>query len=645
MLSPLRLAALAALCGAVCAYDVVIYGATPAGIGAALAAAEFAELKVALVEPTGYVGGMAGPGGIGLRDIGDTSVINGSSMTWGLLNAKHYGVDSPVWQPDSYVGNASFWTMFARFPNLEVVMEERLVEGPAGVTVSGGRVTELVTAGPDGTSSQKRTFQAKYVVDASYEGDVMRFAGVSFTWGRESRAEYNESLAGVTDTSGNQFKTNVSATWANGTLLPWIQHAPDPRTVVGEADRNVMAYAFRLCVSKTPGNRVPILPPAGYDPDDFELARRYIQELKRSGDQVYTPWRPDAYPSYPPRNKYDAWDGATPLGIDTVGLAVGYSNGTYAEREAIKARHHYYVQGLAYFWTYDKTSGIPASTQSHMQEYGLCKDEWPENGHWPPQLYVREAARMVGDRVFTQNDRIKAGPGGLCREDSIAVADWGIDIHEMQRVAVRDSPGQPLFAFNEGLTSPSDGGHYAFEMPYWMLLPKRSEATNLLVPNCPSISHVAFAAVREEPTLMQLGAASGVAAALAARAGGAVAVQDVDPRDIQAELLKQYFIFHFPARPNCSAPFPPPPEPCQGDIEVSGAGSSDCNGVYKKQEGKSSWEMDSDHAISSSGEAVWFIKRSGKTYYRGRGAVPPAGGWTPIDGAPPAPTTKCLARD
>lgn len=605
---------------------------------------------MALIEPTPYVGGMAGPGGIGLRDIGNLDVINSTALEWAMLNAAYYKSSGPVWQPDHYVGNTSFWTMLSRYSNLDVLLNERLVEN-TGVTVTSGRVTELITAGPDGTSPSKTVYKVGYVVDASYEGDVMRFAGVGHTIGRESRAQYNESDAGIIAGSANAFEEAVPATWSNGSLLNWVQDLPDPRTRVGEADDNVMAYSFRLCLTTRPDNRLNISAPPGYTTEAFELSRRYIQLLLAAGKSLQSPWGNLPYRSYPPGDKFDACCGAGPVGIDAAGLARGYSNGTYAEREAIKQQHRFYVQGLAYFWTQDPNSGVPAETQRSMQAYGLCKDEWAENEHYPPQLYVREAARMVGDQVYTQNDRLYSGGPGGCREDSIGCGAWGFDIHQMERVPVATVDAAGPLAYNEGLTSPGQGGNVIFDLPYWLLLPKRAEVTNLLVPNCPSVTHVAFAALREEPTLWQMGQAAGTAAAIAASSSTQpVVLQDLDTSALQASLLNQGIIYHWPMRPNCSSPIPPPSVKCPA-YTVQGAGSADCNGRYALQSGSSGdggnqWVKDSQHAIYLY-EQDWHIAWTGQQiYYQAPGAStqggPPLTGWQTANATAPAPTLVCV---
>ncbi|KAL6075547.1 Xanthan lyase [Balamuthia mandrillaris] len=537
-------------------WDVVVYGATPAGISAALAAVEAnSRVGVLLMEPTREIGGMVTAGGIGMRDFRVEQRLTGKLLQWAMTNAAHYGVSYPVWQPDNWVGNRTFWSMLEA-AGIPVVLGARIQEGPAGVQVSGSRqvvggrrISRLRTVDGRGFALSRNAV----VVDASYEGEVMMGAGVSYTWGREDRTTYNESYGGIIGSSAAQFKLAVDAQWANGTLLHYVTKGPDPRTHVGQADRNVMAYSYRVCLTTNRTNQAPFTPPPAYRTADFEIARRYLQEeLKAFGENgVEQPWGNLRYRSYPPANKFDACCGNASVGIDPPGLAAGYPNGTLTDRQRIAAAHRYYVQGLLWFWAGDPHSGVPDSLRNAILQYGLCADEWPQNDHWPPQLYVREAVRMLGQHVFSQNDRVAASCD-YCRPESIALGDWGFDIHEMERVAVPSNyTASKTQAYNEGLTPPGQGGFFVFEIPYAVLTPKQTDCVNLLVPNCPSVSHVAFAAIREEPTLWQLGAASGIAATLVA-SNMFPTVQSVKPSVVAALLQKQGIVTHWPSRPDCS---------------------------------------------------------------------------------------------
>ncbi len=248
--------------------------------------------------------------------------------------------------------------------------------------------------------------------------------------------------------------------------------------------------------------------------------------------------------------KFDACCGASSVSIDAVGLAVGYATATRTQRKQYYDAHKYYVQGLMWFWVSDPS--VPEIFREFLKPYGLCKDEWPENEHFPPQLYVREAARIVGDKVYVQKDKVQANTPDGCLDDSIAIGEWGFDIHDMQRVAVIDKETKEPIVFNEGLTSGGTGGSFVYEVPYYIILPKRKEMVNLAVPNCPSVSHVTFSAVRVEPTLWQLGQAAGTAAGLGVAKGGGVPLQDVPVETIQEALLKQGTFIHWSPKERCA---------------------------------------------------------------------------------------------
>ena len=537
-------------------YDVIVFGATPAGLSASLAAKAAGAQKVLLVEPTAHVGGMAASGGIGLRDCKHNEVRtnNATQYQWAMRNAKFYGVDNPVWQPDNWVGEKTFLDML-KDSGVELRLNTTFVEGSAGINTSIDsdgmrRITGIKL-------ESGKWLGCKYVVDASYEGELMIASGnVTYTFGRESQQQYNESLAGVTNSSDDQFQYPVNPYKSdNVTLLKWIQDGPDPRERFGAADKNVMSYTFRPCLSKDKNNMVPYAPPPGYDPADFELQRRYLLAELAAGKDPTRPWNNFTYDtSYPSSKsvKYDAWNGIAPVGIDAVGLAgsMGYVNATRAQRKAIYDTHRYYVQGLMWFWASDPA--VPKTIQDDINSYGLCKDEWPDNGHFPPQLYIREAARIIGDKVFTQNDRVPYSEMEKCYRDSIAVGAWGFEIHAMERVAVRNGSSRPT-PYNEGHTQSSLGGDFFFDIPYYVLLPQRKEMVNLAVPNCPSVSHVAFSAIRVEPILWQLGQAAGTAAGVAIQHGGSVALQDIDHQDLQSALIKQNVFVRWPPNEDCDS--------------------------------------------------------------------------------------------
>jgi len=321
---------------------------------------------------------------------------------------------------------------------------------------------------------------------------------------------------------------------------------PGPFAAVGTADFGMMGYSYRLCVTTNSKNKAPFPKPNNYNAEDFQLLQRYMDALVSSGKYPNGPpftylFGVYNYRSYPPANKWDLCDSDnSAVTSDAVWLNQGYVNSSYANRESIADLHHYYVAGLLTYLSTD--SRVPNGTRNSTLSYGLCADEWPENGHWPPQMYIREGVRIIGDKVFSQNNLV----GGICLNDSIGTTSWNIDIHVVQRHAISNPNGTgDIIARNEGeMRINVPGNSTVIELPYWMILPKRAEVTNLLSPVLNSISHVAYGAVRVEPTFMQLGQAAGIAASLAI--DGKIAVQDVPIKSLQTALIASGVNIHWP---------------------------------------------------------------------------------------------------
>jgi hypothetical protein len=534
-------------------YNVIVYRATPGGIAAAIAAKEtIPSCKVLLIEPTSHVGGMASEGGIGLRDAFTNQMRSdprSSQYRWGRLNAKHFGIDGFVWQRDNWVGEQSFLVMLEN-AGVEMRLDTNFVEGEEGVHIVGGPLNRIdALLFEDGT-----VVSADYFIDASYEGEFMQASGVDWTFGRESASTYDEPWGGTGNFSASQFPGKLNPFGADGRLLKYVKLGKDVNTQLGEADEQLMSYSYRVCLTKDKDIAVPLTPPANYNPQDFELARRLIRRENAMNRSLSEPWLYMEYSGYRHDNnsfvKYDACCGGSPIGIDAIGLSVGYATATRSERIKIADMHRYYVQGLLWFWQSDPS--VPESVRMRHKEYGLCGDEWIDNSHFPRQLYVREAARLVGDRVFTQNDRLP-----ICRPDSIAVCAWGLDQHDMQRIAYYD--GTDWVVKNEGLRGDAkqQGGVFPFEIPYWAILPKRKQLANLAVVNCPSMSHVAFSAIRVEPALWLLGQAAGTAAIIAS-SFRLDSLHDIDIQYLQRSLQNQGAVIHVQDNGTCETH---PPEP------------------------------------------------------------------------------------
>jgi hypothetical protein len=407
--------------------------------------------------------------------------------------------------------------------------------------MNGTRIVQITTA------DDRRTWEASVWIDASYEGDLVRFSNASYTWGRESIDQYNESYAGVQNyTTYSNFKPNhpVNAMLDNGTIAPYV--SSEKLGPPGSGDLNMMGYSYRLCITPTASKQAPFVKPTNYDPNNFIILQRYIESWMATG---FYPRGPSLgllvdifyYRGYPPGDKFDMCDSASSaFTSDAININRNYVNGTTEDRRQIAQEVEDYVLGM--LWYIITSPLVPAETRTSANKYGLCNDQWPENRHIPPQLYVREGLRLVNENVFTQNHVVS----GLCRNDTIALGSWGHDVHVVTRTINNMSQ-----VTNEGAMFPSIAhingtkSEGAYEIPYSILLPKRNEVTNLLVPVCHAATHVAYSATRVEPHFMMLGGAAGYAAVYSIQDGN-IDVQAVNITRIQETLLNDGMLLHYP---------------------------------------------------------------------------------------------------
>ncbi len=497
-------------------YDLVVYGGTAGGVITAVAARR-EGLSVALLEPGRHLGGMVS-GGLGWTDYGKKEVIGGYSLEFFERVGAKYG--RPIeWHFEPHVAEAVFNDLI-KDAGVQVFLRHRLRE-KTGVRKTGTGLTEIVM-------ENGAVFRARIFSDASYEGDLMAQAGVSYTWGRESISEYNESLAGVRDrTPLHQFRAAATPVDSTGKLLPEIM--PRSKDPVGAADKRVQAYNFRLCMTQTADNRMPWPKPAGYNASRYELLARYLPAFEK------TLGRPlainDVMKADIVQNGKTDTNNNGAFSTDYIGGSYDYPEGSYAARARIRQAHVDYIQGFMYFLATD--TRVPAALSAEMKGWGLCKDEFVDNDHWPYQLYVREARRMVGEYVMSQKD-IQVE---LTKPDSIGMGSYNSDSHNVQRRPTEDGTAVE----NEGDMQVSVT---PYEIPYRLILPKRAQATNLMVPVCFSATHVAYSTLRMEPQYMIVGQAAGVAAKMAIE--GQLAVQDVDVRALSAKLSSQRAVLHRP---------------------------------------------------------------------------------------------------
>lgn len=501
---------------------VIVYGSTPGGFCAAIAAAREGA-SVILLEPTDHVGAMS-TGGLSHCDSNQMvrSTLMGLFDEWHTRVVKDYtdrGLQAPY---NPAQKDQSRWT-FEPHVALRVTMQ---MLDEAGVTVLTERYLKSVTkVGPRITSlvTKNGTFTARVFVDGTYEGDLMAAAGVDWTIGREGREEYGESLA------GKQYPKrvmNINGFDDAGRLLPLVTTSDAGDDEVG--DRNLMTYSFRLCLTDDPNNRVPMPKPAHYDPARFELVRRAIQAGEtRVGF--------DLYPL--PGNKLD---GNNSIGGQfSIGL-IGGGNDWHAADESGRAviweAHKQYTLEFFHFLTTDPD--VPPAIRNRYAKLGLCRDEFASYDHFSPALYVRESRRMKGLYVITQKDILETPE----KDDPIAISSFPIDSHDCQRIAITGGG-----VINEGTIFPVrriPGQGYAYQVPYRAIVPKPQQCDNLLVPVALSCTHVGISSLRIEGAWMVIGQGAGIAAALSAAQD--VAVQQLEYDTLRERLLAQRQVLDLP---------------------------------------------------------------------------------------------------
>ena len=514
-------------------YDVVVYGGTSAGIMAAVQARRM-DKSVVVVCPDRHLGGLSS-GGLGWTDTGDKTVIGGLAREFYHRVWQHYQDENAWrWQGRDEYGNrgqgapamdGEFKTMWIFEPHVAEQVFENFVreydipvyrdewlDREHGVAMDDGRITAI-------TMLSGNTYRGRMFMDATYEGDLMAAAGVSYHVGREANSVYNETLNGVQTERAvsHQFKTFVDPYVEAGNpdsgLLPRI-HGDSPG-VDGEGDHRVQAYCFRVCLTQVPENRKPFPKPDNYDPMQYELLGRYIDTGIRHIFGKFDPI-PNAKTD---TNNHGAFS------TDNIGMNYDYPEASYERRREIIQEHEEYQKG--YFWFLANDPRVPEDVREEMSQWGLARDEFLDNDHWPHQLYIREARRMVSDFVVTERHLRRQTP----TPRPIGMGSYNMDSHNVQRYVAYDAEGRG-HARNEGDIQISPGGPYPID--YGAIVPKQEECENLFVLVCVSTSHIAFGSVRMEPVFMILGQSAATAAALALDKG--IPVQAVDYDELAQRL-------------------------------------------------------------------------------------------------------------
>jgi len=524
-------------------YDVVVYGGTCAAVTAAVQVKKMGK-TVVIVSPDKHLGGLSS-GGLGWTDSGNKSVIGGLSRefyhriwmhyekpeAWVQQKRADYGnkgqgteaidaTSGTMWIFEPHVAEEVFdgWVKELDIP----VVREALLDRAKGVQKMGDKLTSITTL--DGT-----TYAGRMFIDATYEGDLMAAAGVDYHVGREANAEYGEEHNGIqvgvlhhkhhfgaVDQPISPYKVPGDP---NSGVLPRVSTAPVGE--FGQGDKRVQAYCFRSCYTNDPSNRIPFPKPEGYDPEQYEILLRVLNAGWKEFFGKFDPI---------PNHKTDT-NNHGPFSFDNIGYNYDYPEASYERRREIIAEHRLYQQGLMWFVANDPR--VPKDVQDELREWGLPKDEFTDNGNWSHQLYIREARRMIGKFVMTENELRKKKP----TPESVGMGSYTIDSHNVQRYITPEG-----YVQNEGDIGVSTGGPY--EIAYGSLVPKEGQGSNLVVPVAMSASHIAYGSIRMEPVFMILGQSAATAAVLADEAG--LSVQALSYDTLKARLVADGQILQAP---------------------------------------------------------------------------------------------------
>ena len=491
--------------------DIIIYGGTSAAIIAAVEVVKSGK-TVLIVSPEQHLGGLTS-GGLGFTDTGNKAVIGGLSREFYHRVWLHYK-DAAAWnwQNQSDFGNkgqgtvamdGEFRTMwlfephvaervfedFVKENNIKVLRGEWL-DRNKGVVKKKGEIISFSTL-------SGKVFKGKMFIDATYEGDLMAVAGINFHVGREGNAKYNETFNGVQTgvfQHDHHFKSNISPYKIkddpSSGLLPYI--SAEPPGEFGAADKKIQAYCFRMCMTNHPENSVAFPKPDNYDASKYELL---LREFNTGRNDWFSKF--DVLP-----NKKTDTNNHGAFSSDFIGMNYDYPEADYQRRAEIIKQHYDYQAGLLWFVANDPR--VPDAIRTKMASYGLAKDEFKDNNHWPHQIYVRESRRMIGDYITTEHDVMQR----IETPESIGMGSYHIDSHNTQRYVSSEG-----YVQNEGDIGVKPPGPY--RISYGSIVPKKEECTNLFVPVCVSSSHIAYGSIRMEPVFMILGQSAAVAACLA----------------------------------------------------------------------------------------------------------------------------------
>lgn len=485
--------------------DICVYGGTSAGVIAAYTA-KLAGKTVLLIEPGKHLGGLTS-GGLGYTDIGNKFVISGIARDFYRRIGSHYGkLEQWIFEP--HVAEQTFHHYISS-ANVTVWNDYYIIHAQnENGTIKAIRLRHT-------TSNEERVVEAKMFIDCSYEGDLMAKAGVSYTVGREANSQYNEPHNGVQLRDKHQFPDGVDPYITPGKPESGLLWGISRETLAetGSGDKKVQAYNFRICLSNQPDNQLPVEKPADYNVSMYELLLRLIEKNKTLPLSTYL--KIDLMPN----GKTDINNNGA-FSTDMIGMNYNYPEVDYANRVKIAAAHESYIKGLLYFLGNDER--VPEHLRKDMLQWGYPKDEYVDNNHWSPQMYIREARRMKGAYIMTQANC----QGKEVVQDAVGMAAYTMDSHNCQRIVVNG------MVKNEG--DVQVGGFGPYPISYRSLIPKETECKNLLVPVCLSASHIAYGSIRMEPVFMVLAQSAALAAVQAIETKKPV--QGINVKKLQQQL-------------------------------------------------------------------------------------------------------------
>ncbi|MGF7080141.1 ribulose 1,5-bisphosphate synthetase/thiazole synthase [Mucilaginibacter sp. UYCu711] len=494
---------------------ICVYGGTSAGVIAAYAAAKLNK-SVVLIEPGNRLGGLS-TGGLGYTDIGNKYVVTGLARDFYRRIGQHYG-RFEQWTFEPKVAEAIFLDYIKR-GNVKVIYNTRLRK----VIKRGNHISAIELESALNPSAKTQIIAASQFIDCTYEGDLMAKAGVSYTTGREANSVYNETVNGVQIREGHQFPDGIDPYKIPGKPESGLLWGISPETMApfGSGDKKIQSYNFRLCLTNDPANKVEITRPEGYDSTHYELLLRYLA-AKPAKD-----WSAFLKPDMMPNHKTDI-NNSGPFSTDMIGMNYAYPDGDYATRAAITKAHEVYTKGFLYFIGHDPR--MPEHLRNQMLKWGYPKDEYTNNGNFTPQMYVREARRMLGAYVMTEANCLRKE----VVEDGVGMGAYNMDSHNAERIVLNG------MVKNEGDVQLR--GISPYPVAYRSIIPKKEQCDNLTVPVCLSASHMAYGSIRMEPVFMVLAQSAAVAASQAIDKN--TGVQQIDVKQLQAELKSNPLVDH-----------------------------------------------------------------------------------------------------